>query len=158
MKSDRRKSAAKKTMRVSTVFAGVAAAANIFGPAAQAAPDNPPVASPFVIWVKTGESVLYLQVCAYKDLGTGSWYCTAVQSNPGYLKSVRSNYMGINWKRGKTRVYEWPNGALPPYSPYTHACNTNGSYHGLFRTGEAGSGVALSAGSRRALVLGASNC
>src|ERR1017187_9696653 len=87
MKSVPGKSSAKKTMRVATAFAGVAAGVAAFAPAAQAAPDNAPVPQPYTLWVKTSGNVAYIQVCGYKDVGSGKWYCTGQEVNSPYFSS-----------------------------------------------------------------------
>jgi hypothetical protein len=148
MKSILGTSTAKKTMRVATAFTGVAASAfagvAAFAPAAKA---NSQVPSPYTIWVKTSSLVTSIQVCGYKDVGSGEWYCTAKEPNPHH-NTEHSNYFGGNWKDGKVNVYEWD------YTSYfnstqsgAHTCNTNGAYHGVFRTG----GVSLSAGNHASL-------
>lgn len=145
----------KKAMRVSTIFAGAVAIAAGFGPAAQAAPDNPPVPQPYTLWVNTKSSIYSIQVCGYKDVGGGQWTCTVKHHNPYYGQiysghPYHSNYFGGNWKRGKINVWEWRLTGNSS-SEWGHTCNTNGSYHGIFRTG----GVSLSGGFR--FPLGASN-
>ena len=145
MKSVPGKSSAKKTMRVATAFAGVAAGVAAFAPAAQAAPDNAPVPQPYTLWVKTSGNVAYMQVCGYKDVGSGKWYCTGQEVNSPYFSSnkVHSASFGTNWKRGKVNVYLWSGSS----TEFDATCNTNGAYHGVFRTG----GVVLSGGFNAAL-------
>ena len=140
MKSVLGKSSGKKTMRVATAFTGVAAACAACAPAAQAAPDNAPVPQPYTLWVNTSGNVAYIQVCGYKDVGTGEWYCTGIETNSPYFSSdkVHTNYFGTNWKRGKVDVYLWSSSS----TEFGATCNTNGAYHGIFRTG----GVSLSRG------------
>jgi hypothetical protein len=140
MKSVLGKSSVKKTMRVATAFTGVATGVAAFAPAAQAAPDNPPVPQPYTLWVNTSGNVAFIQVCGYKDVGSGEWYCTGVESNSPYFSSdkVHTNYFGTNWKRGKVNVYLWSSSS----TEFGATCNTNGAYHGIFRTG----GVSLSRG------------
>jgi hypothetical protein len=132
MKSVLGKSSVKKTMRVATAFTGVAAGVAIFAPAAQAAPDNTPVPQPYKIWVDTASTVQSLQVCGWKDVGTGKWTCTAIEHNPNFDKVGTANYMGANWKRGKVNVWMFD---FPGGSKAGHTCNTNGSYSGSLRTG-----------------------
>ena len=145
MKSVPGKSSAKKTMRVATAFTGVAAGVAAFAPAAQAAPDNAPVPQPYTLWVKTSGNVAYMQVCGYKDVGSGKWYCTGQEVNSPYFSSnkVHSASFGTNWKRGKVNVYLWSGSS----TEFDATCNTNGAYHGVFRTG----GVVLSGGFNAAL-------
>jgi hypothetical protein len=140
MKSVLGKSSVKKTMRVATAFTGVATGVAAFAPAAQAAPDNPPVPQPYTLWVNTSGNVAFIQVCGYKDVGSGEWYCTGVESNSPYFSSdkVHTNYFGTNWKRGKVNVYLWSSSN----TEFGATCNTNGAYHGVFRAG----GVSLSRG------------
>jgi hypothetical protein len=135
------KSSVKRTMRVATAFTGVTAGVAAFAPAAQAAPDNAPVAYPYTLWVNTGGSTSTIQVCGYKDVGSGEWYCTAREGNPHH-GADHSNYFGTNWKDGKVNVWEWYQFSGVSVE-LLHTCNTNGAYHGVFRTG----GVSLSAGS-----------
>src|ERR1700728_20912 len=82
MKSILGTSPAKKTMRVATAFTGVAATAfagvAAFAPGAKA---NSQVHYPYVLWVKTSTLVTSIQVCGYKDVGTGEWYCTEREAN-----------------------------------------------------------------------------
>ena len=148
-------------MRVATVFAGTAAAVTAFGPAAEAAPDNIPPASPYTLWVNTSSKVISIQVCGYKDVGGGEWYCTKMVQNP-HAGIDHSNYFGGNWKRGKVNVWEWVDNyiwASPPQYYVGHTCNTNGSYHGVFKsTPAAGFGVSLSAGSHVPLGGSPANC
>ena len=145
MKSVPGKSSAKKTMRVATAFTGVAAGVAAFAPAAQAAPDNAPVPQPYTLWVRTSGNVAYMQVCGYKDVGSGKWYCTGQEVNSPYFSSnkVHSASFGTNWKRGKVNVYLWSGSS----TEFDATCNTNGAYHGVFRTG----GVVLSGGFNAAL-------
>ena len=145
MKSVPGKSSAKKTMRVATAFTGVAAGVAAFAPAAQAAPDNAPVPQPYTLWVKPSGNVAYMQVCGYKDVGSGKWYCTGQEVNSPYFSSnkVHSASFGTNWKRGKVNVYLWSGSS----TEFDATCNTNGAYHGVFRTG----GVVLSGGFNAAL-------
>jgi hypothetical protein len=132
-------------MRVATAFTGVAAGVAAFAPAAQAAPDNAPVPQPYTLWVKTSGNVAYMQVCGYKDVGSGKWYCTGQEVNSPYFSSnkVHSASFGTNWKRGKVNVYLWSGSS----TEFDATCNTNGAYHGVFRTG----GVVLSGGFNAAL-------
>lgn len=152
MRSVLGKSSIKKTMRVATVFTGVAAGTAVFAPVAKA---NSAAPYPYKAWVYTGADVVSLQVCGYKDVGSGEWYCTAVERNPYNSKSNHANYMGSNWKDGKMNVWVFnshPGGTGP--TEWGHTCNTNGAYHGVFRTG----GVSLSAGNHKPLVSATSEC
>jgi hypothetical protein len=162
------KPARKKTKRVATVFTGLAAMGAAFGPAAQAAqaapppPLNPTVPQPYTIWVKTSALVYWIQVCAYKNVGTktlpaGSWYCTGVERNPHYLSNSlepHSNYFGPNWVDGKVNVWVWSIGK----AEWGHTCNTHAdSYHGVLRNGvnSDSAGVSLSAGYHNPITLNA---
>ncbi len=100
---------------------------------------------PYTLWVKTSGNVAYMQVCGYKDVGSGKWYCTGQEVNSPYFSSnkVHSASFGTNWKRGKVNVYLWSGSS----TEFGATCNTNGAYHGVFRTG----GVVLSGGFNAAL-------
>jgi len=143
MKSRPGKSAAKKIMRVATVFTGVGATA-AFGPAAMAAPANTPVPQPYKLTVYTGIGNTYEQVCAYKDVGSGEWTCTPKERNPHYLTGSESMSFGNNWRRGEVKVWIWSS----TNHEYLALCNTNGAYNGHFK---ATGGVSLSAGNGFAL-------
>jgi hypothetical protein len=150
------RSSVKKTMRVATTFTGVAAGVAAFAPAAKA---NSAVPYPYKLWVNTSIAVFLIQACGYKDVGDGSWYCTAAEKNPHWNVSDAANYMGSNWKDGKVNIWVWsgsPSGPGEGVSgkEYGHTCNTNGAYHGIFRTG----GVSLSTGSRALLGLSTAEC
>jgi hypothetical protein len=161
MKSILGTSAAKKTMRVATAFTGVAATAftgvATFAPAAKA---NSQVYYPYVLWVKTSSLVTSIQVCGYKDVGTGEWYCTEPEANPYHYLGTHSNYFGGNWKDGKVNVYDWWHSTeYHAWIKSSHTCNTNGAYHGVLRLSVNGnSGVSLSAGSHYALGMSKKEC
>jgi hypothetical protein len=153
MKSVLGKSSGKKTMRVATAFTGVAAACAAFAPAAQAAPDNAPVPQPYTLWVKTGSNVSLIQVCGWKDIGGGEWYCTADEYNP-FFPGGGTNYFGGNWKRGEVSIVMDTQIISLPTHQFSHRCNTNGAYHGVFRPG----GVSLSAGYHNPLGVSYAEC